>query len=218
MENKIKKSDENLKLRIEAFKERLKKREIWVNGPINESLVEILYTNLINLQEQSQQFPIRIVINSLGGNLFESLVAIDIMGTSPCNITTIGLANIVSAGFILFMGGKKRICHDYTQIMMHSAAFGIIDKVPDIEARVKYVKEVQNKMARLFAYQTDRKTTKEYWMELFESGKDKWFSIEEALKLGIIHKVVRRKEMINPYFQSRSPFTWDILDIKRSQE
>jgi len=216
MEDPIK-NIELQKLKLESFKERLKKREIWINGSVDESLVEILYTNLIHLQEESQQLPIRVVINSLGGNLFESVVATDIMGTSPCSITTIGLANIVSGGFIIFMGGKERICHDYTQIMMHSAAFGIMDKVPDIENHVRYVKDVQSKLAKFLSYQTGGKTTEGYWLELFESGKDKWFSIEEALTLGIIHKVIRRKEMIDPTFNSRPSYTWDIIDIARSQ-
>jgi ATP-dependent Clp protease protease subunit len=211
------KDNERLKLRIDAFKERLKKREIWINGPINESLVEVLYTNLVALQEQSQQSPITVVINSLGGNLFESIVATDIMGTSPCPITTIGLANIVSGGFIIFMGGEQRICHDYSQIMMHSAAFTANDKVSDIATRVEYIDSVQEKMAKLFAYQTGNRTTQEYWLELFKSGKDKWFSIEEALKLGIIHKVIKRRELIDPNFNSRPSYTWDITDILRSQ-
>ena len=211
------KNNEKLKLRIDAFKERLKKREIWINGPINESLVEVLYTNLVTLQEQSQQTPIRIVINSLGGNLFEAIVATDIMGTSPCPITTIGLANIVSGGFIIFMGGAVRICHDYSQIMMHSAAFIARDKVPDIAARVKYIDSVQEKMAKLFSYQTSGRTTTGYWLELFKSGKNKWFSVEEALKLGIIHKVIRRRELVDPNFKSRPSYTWDLSDFRNAQ-
>ena len=206
------------KLKAESFKERLKKREIWINGPITDSLIEILYTNLINLQEQSQQLPIRVIVNSLGGNLFESVVATDLMGTTPCPVTTVGLANIVSGGFIIFMGGKERICHDYTQIMMHSAGFGMTDKVPDIEAHVEYIKEVQGKLSKLLSYQTAGRTTVGYWMELFESGKDKWFSVEESLKLGIVHRVIKRKEMVNPFFYSRPTYTWDLLDIARSQQ
>lgn len=205
-------------LKIEAFKERLQKREIWVNGIINDSLVEILYTNLIKLQEQSEREPITVVINSPGGNFFESIVATDIMGTMQNPLKTIALANAVSGGFILFMGGKERIAHDYSCLMMHSAAFNDSDKVTHIEARVKYLKQAQEKMSRFFAYQTGGKTTPKYWTELFESGKDKWFSIEEAFKLGIIHKVIRRKEMIDPNFTTREAFTWDIMDFNRSNQ
>ena len=102
--------------------------------------------------------------------------------------------------------------------MMHSAGFGMTDKVPDIEAHVEYIKEVQGKLSKLLSYQTAGRTTVGYWMELFESGKDKWFSVEEALKLGIVHKVIKRKEMVNPFFYSRPTYTWDLLDIARSQQ
>jgi len=196
------------KLRIDAFKGRLKKREIWINGPINNSLVEILYTNIINLQEQSDKLPIGVVINSDGGTFHEAVVATDLMGTSPCLIRTIALANAISGGFIIFMGGNVRICHDYTNLMIHSAGFGIVDKVPDIEGRLKHVKYFQEKLARFLSQQTGGKTTKGYWMEIFDSGKDKWFSVEEALELGIVHKVNKRKSMIDPMFNVIKPYTW----------
>ena len=196
------------KLRIDAFKDRLKKREIWINGLINNSLVEILYTNIINLQEQSSELPMAIVINSNGGTFHEAVVATDLMGTSPCLIRTVALANAISGGFILFMGGSVRICHDYTNLMMHSAGFGIMDKVPDIERKVKHIKYFQEKLAKFLSQQTGGKTTKEYWIEIFESGKDKWFSIEEALKLGIVHKVVKRKSMIDSTFNVTEPYMW----------
>lgn len=217
--NQMKKPiDEQQKLRIDAFKERLKKREIWINGVINESLVEILYANFINLQEQSKELPIAIVINSVGGNLFEAVVATDLIGTSPCHVRTVGLANVVSGGFIIFMGGKERICHDYTQLMMHSASFKALDKLPDIEDTVDYINDVQRKMANLFSYQTEGKTTPDYWLTIFKSGKNKWFSVEEALKLNIIHKVVRRTELIDTGFSSREPYTWDVKDWGRAQQ
>lgn len=203
---------------LDVFKERLKKREIWINGVIDESLINTLYAHLIKLQEESAQLPIAVVINSEGGKFYEATVATDIMGTLSCPIKTIALANAISGGFILFMGGQERICHDYTCLMMHSAGFGISDKVPDVEDRLKYVKYAQKKMARFLSYQTNGRTTPEYWQELFESGKDKWFSIEEALRLGIIHKVIRRKNMIDPTFSSRPSYTWDIIDFGRAQQ
>jgi ATP-dependent Clp protease protease subunit len=204
-------------LKVEVFKERLKKREIWLNGPIDDSLIETLYANLIELEQQSPVLPITVTINSNGGNFFESIVATDIMGTMNCPIKTIALANASSGGFILLMGGQERICHDYTCLMMHSIGFGGADKIPDVEDRLEYVKHAQGKMAKFFAYQTEGKTTPEYWLSLFKSGKDKWFSVEEALKLGIIHKVVRRPEMVDPDFSIRKPYTWDIMDFSRAQ-
>jgi len=217
-QNELKILNDTQSLKLESFKERLQKREIWVNGPINDSLVEILYSNLLKLQEQSESLPITVVVNSPGGNFYESIVATDMMGTMGNPVKTIALANAVSGGFIIFMGGEERIAHDYTCLMMHSAAFGDMDKVTHIEARVKYLKQAQEKMAKFFALQTGGRTSPEYWIELFESGKDKWFSIEEALELGIIHKVIKRPAMIDPSFSSRKAFTWDVVDFARSQQ
>jgi len=211
-------STELQKIQAEAFKDRLKKREIWINGPITNALIETLYTNIVRLQEESAYAPIIIVINSRGGNLFESIVATDIMGTISCPVRTIALAEAVSGGFILFMGGKERIAHEHTCLMMHDCATMINNKNSEIERQVEYIKSIKTKMANLFAYQTGGKTTPGYWLELFDSGKDKWFSMEEALRLGLVHKIVKRPEMVNPAIRHRPPFTWDIKDIARSQQ
>jgi len=210
--------NENQFIKLEVFKERLKKREIWLNGIIDDSLVEKLYANLIDLEAQNNSLPITVVINSNGGNYWESIVATDIMGTLNCPIKTIALANANSGGFIIFMGGEERIIHDNTCLMMHSIGFGIADKVPDIEDRVDYLNQAQEKMARFLSIQTEGKTTPEYWKQLFKSGKDKWFSVDEAIKLGIAHKIVRRTSMINPESNIRQPNTWDIMDYMRSQQ
>ena len=206
------------KLKIDAFTDRLKKREIWINGPITNALVETLYTNILRLQEESSYAPIAIVINSRGGNLFESIVATDIMGTISCPVKTIALADAISGGFILFMGGTERIAHEHTCIMMHDVSTMIMNKNSEIERQVDYIKSIKVKMSNFFAYQTNGRTTPGYWLELFDSGKDKWFSIEEALRLGIVHKVVKRPEMVDPTITVRPPHTWDLQDIMRSQQ
>ncbi|MFA5722618.1 MAG: ATP-dependent Clp protease proteolytic subunit, partial [Candidatus Paceibacterota bacterium] len=112
MNNQFPPINENQLIKLETFKERLKKREIWLNGLIDDSLVEKLYANLIDLESQNNSLPITVVINSDGGNLWESAVATDIMGTLNCPIKTIALAKANSGGFMIFMGGEERICHD----------------------------------------------------------------------------------------------------------
>ena len=209
--------NESQLIKLETFKERLKKREIWLNGTIDESLVEKLYVSLIDLEAQSNSLPLSVVINSTGGNFFESIVATDIMGTLNCPVKTVALANACSGGFIIFMGGQERIIHDNTCLMMHSIGFGVADKVPDVQERLEYINQSQEKMARFFSVQTEGKTTTDYWKALFKSGKDKWFSVEEALKLGITHKVVRRLSTIDPSINIRQPYTWDFIDYSRSQ-
>ena len=194
-------------LRLKVFQERLRKREIWLNGVIDDGLVEKLYVNLIKLEEASPKEPIIVVINSYGGLANEAAVATDIMTTVSCPIKTVATANALSAGFVIFMGGSERICHDNTTFMMHDASFWINDKISVVRDIVDYMEKAQEKMAKFLSRQTGGKTSPEYWTELFKSGKEKWFTLEEALDLGIVHKVVRRNDE-NP--DNVPPNTWNI--------
>lgn len=219
MNNQFPPINENQLIKIEAFKERLKKREIWLNGLIDDSLIEKLYVNLIDLESQNNSLPITVVINSNGGNLWESAVATDIMGTLSCPIKTIALAKANSGGFMIFMAGEERICHDNTELMMHDITSTFWNKkISSVSNDINYLKEAQKKMAQFFSIQTEGRTTPNYWLELFESGKEKWFSVDEAVKLGIVHKVIKRASMINPENNIRQPNTWDIMDFARSQQ
>jgi ATP-dependent protease ClpP protease subunit len=210
-------NNEEQKFQIELFKERLKKREIWINGQIDIDIVERLYINLLKLQEDSEINPITVVVNSRGGLMYESAVATDLMGTMANHCKTIALASAMSGGFSIFMGGKERVCHDNTCLLAHDAAFSIgnYDKASNIRDDTDYIKYRQEKEARFFSIQTGGRTTPGYWMELFLSGKDKYFSIEEALDLNIVHKVIRRKELASEH---RKPFTWDINNFIMAQQ
>ena len=196
------------KLRLDTFKERLKKREIWINGPLTNSLVELLYVNLIEMDTQSGDMPITVIINSTGGLFYESVVATDIMGTIRSPVRTIALANAVSGGFMLFMGGGERVCHDYTNLMMHCAGFTATGKASGVKKAADYIFYSMEKIAKLFSSQTGGKTSEKFWMDNFEKEEDYWFKVEDAIKLGIVHRVVRRPELIP--MQPKEPYTWNL--------
>lgn len=173
----------------EVFKERLKHREIWINGNIDNILIEKLYVNLLNMNDLSND-KILVTINSWGGDMYEAVVATDIMKTVSAPIVTIALAKAVSAGFIIFMGGDNRIIHNNTCLMMHPPALWGLGKVPQIQNHLDYVNKTIDKMAVFFTKQTDNKTTVDYWKKLMHEEKDIYFTAQEALKLGLVHKII----------------------------
>jgi hypothetical protein len=72
-------------------------------------------------------------------------------------------------------------------------------------------------MAKFFSYQTGGKTCPEYWLKLFKSGKDKWFSAEEAYGLGIVHRIIKKQDQIGQNSLVRKPFEWDIISFSQAQ-
>lgn len=177
------------RLKDTVFKERLKKREIWINGDINNNLVEKLYVNVIDLNEQSHD-SIMVMINSFGGDMYEAVVATDIMKTVSSPIITVALAEAISAGFIIFMGGDRRIVHSNTWLMMHPPAMWGYDKIPSIQNRIDSINKTVEKMAVFFAKQTEGKTSVEFWKKLLCGEKDVYFTSDEALKLGLAHQII----------------------------
>lgn len=87
-------------------------------------------------------------VNTHGGDLYQALALIDIMRTSVHPIRTIGLGNIMSGGFLIFVCGTKgeRYIAPNAGIMCHQLSDDITDKYHDIKSAVK---EVENCNARM---------------------------------------------------------------------
>ena len=179
------------------FRERLKKREIWINGQIDDDLVERLYANLLEFDEQKPNEKIWVMVNSYGGSLYEALVATDIMRTITAPVVTVAMAKATSGGFVIFMGGDLRVMHENTMLMMHPSSFGCYDKTPAIRNRVDYTSKTHERMAKFLTHQTNGKTKESFWLDLFKNEKDVFFTAEEAVSLGLAHRVIGKINDMN---------------------
>lgn len=71
--------------------------------------------------------PIELIINSPGGDLHSSWMICDIMNSMVTPVQTIGLGQVASGGFIIFMNGVKgyRLATPNTQFMSHRFIAGL---------------------------------------------------------------------------------------------
>ena len=120
----------------------------FLHGEIEEANIDrcikwIQYENL-----DSKDKLLTLYVNTHGGDLYQSLALIDIMRTSVHPIRTIGLGNIMSGGFLIFVCGTKgeRYIAPNAGIMCHQLSDDITDKYHDIKSAVK---EVENCNARM---------------------------------------------------------------------
>jgi ATP-dependent Clp protease protease subunit len=178
----------------EIFKQRLFKREIWINGDINDELIERLVVNLLAMDEtegdRKEPRPIKVFINSHGGRLREALVAVDVMLSLNSPVETIALGNVLSAGFTLLMGGHTRKAYERSTFLFHTARTWSWGILPDIESNVQHIKYLVEMEAELLGKRT--RWPKETWLELLESGRDRWFTTKEALEIGILTEIIPR--------------------------
>jgi ATP-dependent Clp protease protease subunit len=121
---------------------------------INETIKWIVYENVDKKPEKL----LTLYINSSGGNLYEAFGLIDIMRSSTHPIRTIGLGNIMSAAFLIFVSGTKgqRYIGQNTGIMCHqfSGNDGEL-KYHDIKAMVKENDRLNDRMIEVLSIATD---------------------------------------------------------------
>ncbi len=66
---------------------------------ISEAIKWIVYENL----DKKQEKVLTLYINSSGGDLYQAFALIDVMRVSTHKIRTIGMGNIMSAAFLIFL-------------------------------------------------------------------------------------------------------------------
>ena len=149
----------------------------------NEIKKQLLY--LYSTKDKTKK--ITMYINSNGGSAEDFLMLYDLIKSAPCKIHTIGLGYACSAGALLLMVGDKRSAYKSAEIMVHGLSLGIgYKKLHSTEQYVKSARVTQGKIDDILIKHTNitHATLEKYTKE------DNFLTAEQALKLGIIDKVI----------------------------
>lgn len=130
--------------------------------------------------------PIRLFIHSYGGCLEQANFFCDLIQASRIPVITIAMGVAMSAGFLIFLSGRKRYAFSHTQMLIHEggAAFqGTVGQVED--AQKSYKKQIEE-MKRYILDKTsiDEKTFNR------NKNKDWYLSSEELVKYNIVDEII----------------------------
>lgn len=137
-----------------------KNRAFFIDYEVDEDykLIELAKTIIrMNLEESSipeeELKPIYIFIMSYGGDLDQANFVCDLFETSRIPIVTIVTGAAMSAGFLLFLAGKRRYAFEHSQLLVHqgSAAFqGSAEEVK--EAQKNYQRQLDQMRDYIIAH------------------------------------------------------------------
>jgi ATP-dependent protease ClpP protease subunit len=85
-------------------------------------------------------------VNSNGGDLCHSFALIDIMYNSAIPIKTIGIGQIMSAAFLIFIAGTERLIGQHTSIMIHQHSDVYEGRYHDLKSRMIESKNNNDRM------------------------------------------------------------------------
>ena len=170
----------------------LKERIIFLTGPIDDNIASLVCAQLLFLESENPKKEISFYINSPGGIVWSGLAVYDTMQYISSKIMTICIGQAASAGSLLLTAGEKdlRFSLPNSRIMIHQPSGGYQGQVTDLEIQTNEIIKTKKRLNQIYAKHTG-KNIKE--VELIME-RDKYFSPEEAIKFGLIDKIVKNRK------------------------
>jgi ATP-dependent Clp protease protease subunit len=170
----------------------LKERVIFLVGPVNDSVANVIVAQLLFLESENPDKDISLYINSPGGSVSAGMAIYDTMRFIKPNVSTLctGLAASMGA-FLLAAGTKgKRFSLPNSRIMIHQPSGGAQGQATDIEIQAKEILYLRERLNGILAENTGRSVEE----IRRDTERDNFMSADEAEKYGMIDKVLTTRE------------------------
>lgn len=166
----------------------LKENIIFLGGPIDDHVANIVIAQLLFLQSEDPKKDISLYVNSPGGSVSAGLAIVDTMNHVKNDVSTVCVGIAASMGAIILSSGAKgkRYALPNSEVMIHQPLGGIEGQASDIEITARHIlktRETINKMLAKNTGQTLAKIEKDV-------DRDFFMSAEESKKYGIIDRVI----------------------------
>jgi len=172
----------------DIFSRLLKERIVFLGGPINDEVANLIIAQLLFLQSEDSKKEISLYINSPGGAVTSTLAMVDTMNhiSPPVATYCVGLA--ASGAAILLSAGEKgkRFALPNAEIMIHQPHGGAEGQATDIEITAKQILKLRERLNKILAKNSGQKLDK---VEK-DVDRDFFMTADEAVKYGIIDKVL----------------------------
>lgn len=167
----------------------LKDRIIFIGSPIDDGVANAVIAQLLFLESQNSKEDIKMYINSPGGAVTSALAIYDTMQYVKPEVQTICIGMAASAAALLLASGKKgkRMALPNSEVMIHQVLGGASGQATDIDIHAKHILKTRDRLNKILSKHTGQKLQK---IEA-DTERDYFMSAEEALKYGIVDKVIQ---------------------------
>ncbi|MFN3701472.1 MAG: ATP-dependent Clp endopeptidase proteolytic subunit ClpP [Alphaproteobacteria bacterium] len=178
---------------FDIYSRLLKERIIFLTGEVNDQVSSLICAQLLFLESENPKKDISFYINSPGGVVTAGLAMYDTMQYIKPPVSTVCVGQAASAGSLLLMGGAagKRYSLPNSRIMVHQPSGGARGQATDIEIQAQEILRLRKMLNDLYVKHTGQKLSAiEKTMD-----RDTFMGPEEALKFGLIDKVVEERSL-----------------------
>ena len=169
----------------------LKERVIFLVGPINDNVANLVVAQLLFLESENPDKEIHLYINSPGGSISAGMAIYDTMQFIKPDVSTLCIGMAASMGaFLLQAGAKgKRFVLPNSTVMIHQPLGGFQGQATDIEIHAKYILSLRERLYLLMAQHTGRSVEE----IARDSERDKFLNAADAVEYGLVDKVLDKR-------------------------
>ena len=173
---------------FDIYSRLLNERIIFLGTPIDDQIANLIIAQLLHLESEDPDKDLSIYINSPGGSVYHGLAIYDTMQFIKPDVQTICVGIAMSMGALLLSGGAhgKRMALPNAKILIHQVSSGFQGQATDIEIHAREIIDVRKRLDEILAKHTGQELEK----VARDTERDYFMSSEEAVKYGIIDRVI----------------------------
>ena len=171
-------------------------RSIMFVGEVTEDKAAELISALLVLaqtkdEDQERADDIKMYVNTYGGSADEMFAIYDAMNWCKqlCDIQTIGLGKVMSAGTLLLAAGTdgKRYISPHCRVMIHSVNGGHVGELHNLQNEMEQMAALQDDYIQALSSET--KMTKKQIQSLINKKINVYLNAEETIEKGLADEV-----------------------------
>jgi len=170
----------------------LKERVVFLVGPVNEVTANLIVAQLLFLESENPDKDIFFYINSPGGSVSAGMAIYDTMQFIKPDVSTLCIGQAASMGALLLAAGDKgkRFVLPNSRVMIHQPMGGFSGQASDVEIHAREILFLRQRLNEILA----RHTGQTVETVAKDTDRDNFLSAEDAVKYGIVDKVLTSRE------------------------
>ena len=172
----------------DIFSRLLKERIVFLGEEVTDVSASLIVAQLLFLESEDPNKDIHLYINSPGGSVTAGMAIYDTMNYIKCDVSTICVGMAASMGAFLLAGGAKgkRLALPNAEVMIHQPSGGARGQATEIQIVAENILRTKKKLNEILAANTGQP----YEVIERDTDRDNYMTAEEALKYGLIDRVV----------------------------
>ena len=166
----------------------LKERIIMLGTPINDQIANLTVAQLLYLAREDPSKPIRMYINSPGGQVYAGMAIYDTMQQVECPVSRVAVGFPASFGTVLLTAGTPgmRYALPNATIHMHQPLGGAQGQASDIAIQAQEILRLRTTLNHILAKHTGQPVEK---IEQ-DTDRDVYMGAKQAMEYGLVDQVL----------------------------